>query len=71
MRLKHLDKLTSLNADNVILRGTKLKNTPKIVGITVYTGHETKIFMNNAKAEYKFSMLDKLTNKSIIVILSV
>jgi len=47
-----------LTPDNVILRGCKLRNTEKAYGITIYTGHETKIMKNSANAKYKFSKLE-------------
>lgn len=39
------DALTTvpLSNDNVLLRGMSLKNTEWVIGIVVYTGHQTKI----------------------------
>ncbi len=34
---------TALSNDNMLLRGMSLRNTEEILGIVVYTGHETKI----------------------------
>ncbi len=34
---------TALSNDNMLLRGMSLRNTEEIIGIVVYTGHETKI----------------------------
>jgi len=36
-------KKISLGADNMILRGCKLRNTEFVIGVTVFTGHDTKI----------------------------
>ena len=36
----------SLGAENMILRGCRLRNTEDIYGITVFTGHDSKIMMN-------------------------
>jgi len=58
-----------LTPDNVILRGCKLRNTEKVYGITIFTGHETKIMKNSLNAKYKFSKLEKATNVTILVIL--
>jgi len=33
----------SLSANNVVLRGMSLRNTERIIGCVVYTGHDTKI----------------------------
>ena len=53
-----------------MLRGSSLKNTEYIYGISVFTGHDTKIMRNSAKAKYKFSSLEKLMNGAILIILS-
>ena len=38
----------SLSADNMVLRGSKLRNTSYVYGVTVFTGHDTKIMRNNS-----------------------
>lgn len=65
-----LKQTISLSAENLLLRGCKLRNTEYAYGITVYQGHDTKIMQNSAKAEYKFSKLELLSNTSIILILA-
>lgn len=62
-------KKISLGADNMILRGCKLRNTEWVIGVTVFTGHDTKIMMNSAKAQYKFSTLEKMSNRAILMVL--
>jgi len=49
----------SLGAENMVLRGMSLRNTEWIYGVTVFTGHETKIFKNSAPAIPKLSRLEK------------
>ncbi|KAK6454965.1 aminophospholipid-translocating ATPase [Scheffersomyces xylosifermentans] len=39
----------ALNSDNVIYRGSILRNTKSILGLVIFTGEETKIRMNNIK----------------------
>ncbi len=34
-----------LGADQVLLRGSQLKNTAWIYGVVIYTGHDTKLMM--------------------------
>ena len=53
----------------MVLRGSKLRNTDYVYGIVVFTGHETKIMKNSAKAKYKFSKLEKYSNKAIVMVL--
>lgn len=59
----------SLGAENTILRGCKLRNTECVYGLTVFTGHDSKIMMNSTAAKYKFSSLEIMSNKGIICVL--
>ena len=58
-----------LNSNQLLLRGTKLKNTEWIIGIIAYTGLDTKIMKNSEKSKYKQSNIEKKTNKYIIRLL--
>ena len=59
----------SLNVDNLLLKGSNLRNTDFVYGMVVYTGHHTKVMMNSAKPRRKLSDLESLMNKSILIIL--
>lgn len=59
----------SLNSDNLLLKGSNLRNTDFVYGLVVYTGHHTKVMMNSAKPRRKISDLESLMNKSILIIL--
>ena len=56
-----------LEADNLCLRGSSLRNTEWIVGISIFTGHDTKVMMNSAKSLPKFSKIEKTTQVYIVV----
>ncbi|KAI5965575.1 DNF3 [Candida pseudojiufengensis] len=43
------DEIYPLNSDNIVYRGSILRNTESIIGLVVFTGEETKIRMNNIK----------------------
>ena len=60
--------IVSLNNDQMLLRGSSLRNTEYVYGLIVFTGHETKIMKNSVKSRAKFSKLELSTNKYIIVI---
>ena len=60
-----------LGPDNVILRGSCLRNTESVMGIVVYAGKDTKIMKNSAQAKYKFSRLELIANVCILVVLGV
>ncbi|KAK6463093.1 putative phospholipid-transporting ATPase [Scheffersomyces coipomensis] len=43
------DQRYSLGSDNVVYRGSILRNTKSALGVVIFTGEETKIRMNNIK----------------------
>jgi magnesium-transporting ATPase (P-type) len=45
-----------------------LRNTEFVLGLVVFTGHDTKVMKNSAAAKYKFSRLELLSNQSIAII---
>lgn len=57
-----------LTVDQMLLRGSSLRNTEYIYGLVVFTGHETKIMKNSVKSRSKFSRLESSTNIYVIVI---
>lgn len=56
----------ALEADNLCLRGSSLRNTEWIIGIAVFTGHDTKVMMNSAKSTPKFSKIEIITQRYIV-----
>lgn len=56
----------SLSLDNVLLRGSRLKDTEFVIGIAVYTGRDTKLSLNSKSNPNKFSTAEKSINTSII-----
>ena len=59
----------SLGPDNILLRGSSLRNTEWVIGTIVYAGHDTKVMMNSAGSQHKLSGVEKVTNKQIVLIL--
>ena len=43
IEIEELSEIVSLGAENIILRGSSLKNTEFIYGVAVFTGHDTKV----------------------------
>ncbi|XP_078301845.1 phospholipid-transporting ATPase IB-like isoform X3 [Panthera onca] len=58
----------AVGPDQVLLRGTQLKNTQWILGVVVYTGSETKFMQNSIKLPLKRSTVEKVTNVQILVL---
>ena len=57
-----------LDNNNIILRGSSLKNTDYIIGVVCYSGHQTKVMMNSIKAREKKSLLETQLNSYIILV---
>jgi len=56
-----------IDPDQILLRGSCLRNTEWIVGICIYSGHETKIMKNGSNARSKTSKIALATNKYIVI----
>lgn len=67
--LLRLDNFTiPLSLQQFLIRGSSLKNTNWVIGLAVYTGHESKIMLNSVKTKSKFSSLENQMNKQIVII---
>lgn len=63
------DQRVILGPKQLLLRGAKLKNTAWVVGVSVYTGDDTKIMKNAEPSKPKQSHIESIVNKLIIGIL--
>lgn len=61
----------ALKINQLLVKGSNLKNTPWIMGVVVYTGKDTKIMMNSQKSRTKQSRVEKQLNVIIFFILMV
>ncbi|XP_063587214.1 phospholipid-transporting ATPase IF-like isoform X2 [Penaeus indicus] len=59
----------SLATENLLLRGARLKNTPVVYGVSVYTGEETKMALNTKMTSNKFSTVEKSMNYFLVFFL--
>ena len=57
-----------LDAKQLLLKGAKLKNTRWIIGIVVYTGHNCKLMKNAKEPKTKFSSVEALMNRGLVLI---
>lgn len=60
-----------LNAENVLLRGAVLRNTEWVIGVACFTGADTKLVQNSVATPSKFSQLDMLINRTVILVLMI
>mmetsp|Transcript_100683 Transcript_100683/g.280417 ORF Transcript_100683/g.280417 Transcript_100683/m.280417 type:complete len:1445 (-) Transcript_100683:44-4378(-) len=58
-----------LGPKQLLLRGTRLRNTAWCVGVVVYTGQHTRMVMNSREAPLKQSNLERVTNRVMLVML--
>jgi magnesium-transporting ATPase (P-type) len=58
-----------LGPENLLLRGAVIRNTEWVLGVAVFTGNDTKLVKNAFDTPSKFSQLDRLMNKTVILIL--
>ncbi|XP_011166374.2 probable phospholipid-transporting ATPase IF isoform X2 [Solenopsis invicta] len=56
-----------LTIENIMLRGSRLKDTEFVVGCAVYTGRDTKLSLNSKIVSNKFSTAERSINKYLIV----
>lgn len=63
---KENDQPIPINPDQILLRGSQLRNTKWIYGIVLYTGHETKLMKNSNSPPLKRSHLEKITNDQVM-----
>lgn len=71
LKIKGHPKSTSVDATNIILRGSTLKNTMWLIGVVVFTGSETKLMMNSKTPPHKRSNVEKRVNKYLAIVFSV
>ncbi|XP_013928112.1 PREDICTED: phospholipid-transporting ATPase IB [Thamnophis sirtalis] len=57
-----------IGPDQILLRGAQIRNTQWVLGIVVYTGHDTKLMQNSTKAPLKRSNVEKVTNMQILIL---
>ncbi|KAL0488141.1 phospholipid-transporting ATPase [Acrasis kona] len=58
----------ALRVDNLLLRGSTIKNTDWICGAVIYTGKHSRIMMNSRKLPHKSSKLESITNRFIVLL---
>lgn len=58
-----------LGAENLLLRGAVLRNTEWAIGLSCFTGTDTKLVQNSFDTPSKFSRLDILMNKTVVLII--
>ncbi|KAH8662013.1 hypothetical protein BX600DRAFT_308143 [Xylariales sp. PMI_506] len=55
-----------ISIDNLLLRGCNLRNTEWVLGIVIFTGHDTKIMMNAGETPSKRARIARELNFNVI-----
>jgi phospholipid-transporting ATPase len=58
----------ALGITQFLPRGARIKNTKWAYGVTVYTGHDTRLLQNSTAVPFKVSRMDTLTNRRILIL---
>eukprot|EP00397_Hematodinium_sp_SG-2012_P000297 GEMP01000297.1.p1 GENE.GEMP01000297.1~~GEMP01000297.1.p1 ORF type:complete len:1200 (+),score=215.27 GEMP01000297.1:105-3704(+) len=62
-------RATPIDERNLLLRGSRLRNTDWLYGLAVYTGDDTKIIMNSIPSQQKSSRVEDMLNIYVVVII--
>lgn len=62
VKIDRLEEQVDCNIQNLLLRGTTLRNSEYVIGIVIYIGPESKIMLNAKKTAKKVSSMMKMTN---------
>ncbi|XP_013801370.1 phospholipid-transporting ATPase IC [Apteryx mantelli] len=57
-----------LDADKILLRGCKIRNTDFCHGVVIFAGADTKIMKNSGKTRFKRTQIDSLMNYMVYTI---
>lgn len=71
LKLKSHPRQTPLDNNNILLRGSTLKNTKWIIGVVVFTGSESKLMMNSKTPPHKRSNIERRVNKYLAIVFSI
>lgn len=67
LKLDAHPRATSLSINNVIFKGSHIKNTEYIFGVILYTGNDTKIMKNISNNKHKLGYVNKELNSYTII----
>jgi phospholipid-translocating ATPase len=60
------EKSIPLTVNNLLLRGSILRNTEWVIGVVIYTGSDTKVILGSGKTPSKRSKIEKTMNPQVL-----
>ena len=67
IKLKNNPRKITVLLNNVILRGSRIKNTEWAICLVTFTGNDTKLLQNTLKARIKRSKIERKMNSYLII----
>ncbi|ORX47825.1 phospholipid-translocating P-type ATPase [Piromyces finnis] len=68
-KAKAFDKELPISSDQILFRGSVLRNTNCIYALSLYTGKNTRIFLNSKQTGLKFSSTEHRINMFLVIII--
>lgn len=62
---------TSLSVENLLLRGSILRNTPFVYGLVLYNGQDTKLARNMRNPPSKLGGIERMMNRVVVGLFSI
>jgi phospholipid-translocating ATPase len=69
--LEYNEEIMPLGPQQVLLRDSKLRNTPFVFGVVIFTGHETKVMQNSTDPPSKRSRIEKRMDSIIYFLFTI
>nr|GMC49986.1 probable phospholipid-transporting ATPase 4 [Ipomoea batatas] len=69
--LEYAHQVYPLDPGQILLRGSKLRNTDYVYGVTIFTGHDSKVMQNSTKSPSKRSCIERKMDSIIYILFTV
>ncbi|GAB2250107.1 hypothetical protein Droror1_Dr00013466 [Drosera rotundifolia] len=69
--LEYESQIHPLDPSQILLRDSKLRNTPYVYGVVIFTGHDTKVMQNSTVCPSKRSTVERKMDHIIYILFSV
>ncbi|KAJ3291854.1 hypothetical protein HK104_005773, partial [Borealophlyctis nickersoniae] len=61
------DSVVPINIQNILLRGSFIRNTDFVIGLVLFTGRDTKVMLNAGATPSKRSKIERLMNPQVAI----
>jgi len=69
--LEYERQIYPIDPSQILLRDSKLRNTPHVYGVVIFTGHDSKVMQNATESPSKRSKIEKKMDYIIYILFSV